>query len=82
MKTLIFFSDKRFMANPCPTFGLISVGDGGRLGNLMSQYATLLAASKLIKATPVITPHMRTTLTKIFPKLSIPPLNCSGPIGI
>merc|ERR1712141_178639 len=33
--------------NRCQSFGLLTVGDGGRLGNLMSQYATLVGASEI-----------------------------------
>ena len=67
--------------NRCQSFGLLTVGDGGRLGNLMSQYATLVGASEIINATPVISDHMRKTLAKVFPYLSIPVLNCTGPLN-
>ena len=61
----------------CQNEGLITVADAGRLGNQMCQYATLMATSKLINATPVISYRMSKILTKVFPNLTIPVLNCS-----
>ena len=58
--------------NKCPDHGVISVSDRGRLGNLMSQYATLYAYSKLLDRQPVISQHMSNTLLKVFPSASIP----------
>ena len=51
---------------------MITVSDRGRLGNLMSQYATLYAYSKLLNRQPVISQHMSDTLLKVFPSASIP----------
>ena len=67
--------------NNCQNGGLITVADAGRLGNQMCQYATLMATSKLINATPVISSRMSKILTKVFPSLTIPVLNCSKPLN-
>ena len=40
-----------------------------------------VGASKIINATPVISDHMQKTLAKVFPYLSIPVLNCTGPLN-
>ena len=78
---LFFFSSNYLPQQNCQNRNFLSVGDGGRLGNLMSQYATLWAASKLVptKVLPVITSTMHTALTKIFPNISIPKMpQCNG----
>ena len=52
--------------------------DGGRLGNILSQYASLYAYSRLLHnvTTPLLTKKMYTTLkTKIFPDISIKTFN-------
>ena len=67
--------------NNCQNVGLITVADAGRLGNQMCQYATLIATSKLINATPVISSRMSKILNKIFPSLTIPVLNCSNSLN-
>lgn len=64
--------------NKCPDHGVISVSDRGRLGNLMSQYATLYAYSKLLDRQPVISQHMSNTLLKVFPSASIPSSSICG----
>ena len=56
----------------------MTVFDGGRLGNLMSQYASLYAYARLLKNTtnPVLSHKMHTELkTKIFPHISIKTYN-------
>ena len=41
--------------NPCKEYGrIMTVHDSGRLGNQMSEYATLLAAAKLANYTPCL----------------------------
>ena len=62
--------------NHCQSSGLITVGNCGRLGNQLSQYASLLAASKVINATPVISEVMRKKLVAVFPYFTFPVLNC------
>ena len=57
--------------------GLISIADDGRLGNQLGEYASLLAASKVINATPVISNVMRNKLFEVFPYFTIPSLKCS-----
>ena len=57
--------------------GLISIADDGRLGNQLGEYASLLAASKVINATPVISEVMRNKLFEVFPYFTIPSLKCS-----
>ena len=80
-----YFKNSHFrplaIKNYCQISGLITVADQGRLGNHMCQYATLISASKLINATPVISYKMSQTLTKVFPYLTIPVVNCSKPIN-
>lgn len=82
LKTIFIFSSSNYLPHQnCQNRNFLSVGDGGRLGNLMSQYATLWAASKLVptKVIPVITTTMHTALTKIFPNISIPKMpECKG----
>ncbi len=62
--------------NECPGQGMLSVSDRGRLGNLMSQYATLYAFSKMLNRSAVISRHMKDTLQRVFPQLSIPVSSC------
>ena len=66
------YSSLTIQKNKCPEYGVITVSDRGRLGNLMSQYATLYAYSKLLNRQPVISQHMSDTLLKVFPSASIP----------
>lgn len=69
--------------NPCKERGVLTVDDGGRLGNLISQYATLYGHSRRLGVKAVLSNHMSHTLGRIFPRLSIPislqseKLNCS-----
>ena len=59
--------------NNCPEHGLITVEHLGRLGNLMCQYATLYAYSKLLNRKPVISSlHMSNDLLNLFPSAFIP----------
>ena len=53
---------------------LMTVHDGGRLGNNMGEYATLYAHSKRLGIEPYITQHMKRSLqkvTKYYNSLSI-----------
>ena len=50
----------------------LSVFEGGRLGNQMSEYASLFAISKLYPShLPVISPHLHQQLSQIFPNILI-----------
>ena len=73
---LIIFEIFRHETIHCQSSGLISVADGGQLGNQLSEYASLLAASKVINATPVISEVMRKKLVAVFPYFTFPVLNC------
>ena len=66
----------------CQSSGLISVAHGGRLGNQLGEYASLLAASKVINATPVISEVMRENLLAVFPYFTIPVLECPKTPGL
>lgn len=72
------YSSLAIKKNKCPEYGVITVSDRGRLGNLMSQYATLYAYSKLLNRQPVISQHMSDTLLKVFPSASIPSSSICG----
>ena len=50
------------------------VNDGGQLANQLSAYASLLAASKFVNATPVISYNIRSKLIMEFPFITIPVL--------
>ncbi|TRY72179.1 hypothetical protein TCAL_13948, partial [Tigriopus californicus] len=56
----------------CPCKNLVTITEGGRLGNKMSQYMTLLGLSKKFNFLPIISRDMYRTLTSIFPNLTIP----------
>ena len=58
----------------CQNSGLIMVNDGGQLANQLSAYASLLAASKFVNATPVISYNIRSKLIMTFPYITIPVL--------
>ena len=52
---------------------IITVSDGGRLGNNMGQYATLWYYSKVLKNVEAfISPQMQQNLQKVFPHISLP----------
>ena len=58
----------------CQNSGLIMVNDGGQLANQLSAYASLLAASKFVNATPVISYNIRSKLIMTFPYITLPVL--------
>ena len=58
----------------CQSSGLIMVNDGGQLANQLSAYASLLAASIFVNATPVISYNIRSKLITTFPYVTIPVL--------
>ncbi|KAM9299443.1 galactoside alpha-(1,2)-fucosyltransferase 2-like [Gastrophryne carolinensis] len=49
-----------------PLPGVWTMEPGGRLGNLMGQYAALYALAKINGRQPYIMPHMHTELSKLF----------------
>ena len=53
----------------CPGYKM-TIFDGGRLGNKMGEYATLLAHSKRLGFEPVITPAMKKYFKYIFKSTS------------
>lgn len=64
----------------CRNRGILTVKSGGRLGNLMGEYATLWALAKRDGFFPVLQHRTYITLTKYFLGTSIPTvsnLNCS-----
>ena len=52
--------------------GFLTVSDRGRLGNMMSQYATLYAYARKFNMKAVISSTMSQTLRRVFPHLTIP----------
>ncbi len=64
----------------CGKGGILTVKSGGRLGNLMGEYATLWALAKRDGFFPILQHRTYITLTKYFIATSIPSidnLNCS-----
>ena len=62
-------------ARPCPAPGrLLSVNTAGRLGNVMSEYATLLAAGRELRRPAWLWPAMARTLAAYFERPSLPAL--------
>ena len=55
----------------CSDNGYLTVFDGGRLGNKMTQYATLLAHASRLGAKPVISSIMKNDLSKHFPQIRL-----------
>ena len=56
----------------CEEFGYLSIEPKGRLGNFISQYATLYGYAKYYGISPVIHPFMRDGLRHMFKHISIP----------
>lgn len=56
----------------CPCKKLMTINDCGRLGNLMSQYMTLLLQSKRFGFHAIMSKHMARHLQPVFPHLRIP----------
>lgn len=54
---------------------MVTVSDKGRIGNLMSQYMTLLGESKRLGFLPIMSNKMAQALIPIFPHLSVPSLD-------
>ncbi|XP_043195573.1 galactoside alpha-(1,2)-fucosyltransferase 2-like [Amphibalanus amphitrite] len=63
----------------CPTPSrLLSINSAGRLGNIMSEYATLLAAAGELRRPAWLHPDMARTLAVYFGRLWVPvlPISC------
>ena len=66
----------------CEEFGYLSIEPSGRLGNFISQYATLYGFAKFYGIPPVIHPYMRDRLRHMFKHTSVPVFTnktCSSP---
>ena len=61
----------------CPGYKM-TIFDGGRLGNKMGEFATLLAHSKRLGFEPVLTPSMKTKFNEIFKSISLPGKSVNG----
>ena len=48
----------------------------GGLGNVMGEYATLFAISRIYNTTAILSDSMKAKLDKIFPAISIPYFRC------
>lgn len=73
----LIFSNSSFQ---CGKDGILTVKSGGRLGNLMGEYATLWALAKRDGFFPILQHRTHSTLIKYFLNTSIPSitnLNCS-----
>ena len=58
--------DLRTRTRKCNTTSFLTVGVGGRLGNQMGEYATLLSHSLRLKMIPFIPKHQKIMLSAIF----------------
>ena len=56
----------------------MTIFDGGRLGNKMGEFATLLAQSKRLGFKPVLTPSMKKKFDQIFKSISFPGETLNG----
>ena len=53
----------------CVSLGYLTVFDGGRLGNKMTQYATLLAHASRLGVPAIISEKMKKDLIQHFPNV-------------
>ena len=68
-------------SDPCQSpRGFLTVSDRGRLGNMMSQYATLYAFARKFNLKAVISKQMNASLRKVFPHLSIEAVKCEAKV--
>ncbi|XP_047002348.1 galactoside 2-alpha-L-fucosyltransferase SEC1-like [Schistocerca americana] len=58
----------------CPKDGIVTVSQGGRLGNQMWEYASVWAVARRTGLEPYVPRCIRKVLDEIFDDLSIPPL--------
>ncbi|CAG9818396.1 unnamed protein product [Phaedon cochleariae] len=58
----------------CPQGGIVTVNQGGRLGNQIWEYASVWAVSKLTGLEPYVPGCIRNTIDELFENLSIPAL--------
>jgi len=64
--------------NPCPKYGIVSVVQGGRLGNQIWEYASVWATARRTGLEPFMPRCILKTLEEHFENLSIPPLSYIG----
>lgn len=64
--------------NPCPKYGIVSVAQGGRLGNQIWEYASVWATARRTGLEPFMPRCILKTLQEHFENLSIPPLSYIG----
>ncbi|XP_012287583.1 galactoside 2-alpha-L-fucosyltransferase 3 isoform X2 [Orussus abietinus] len=64
--------------NPCPKDGIVSVVQGGRLGNQIWEYASVWATARRTGLEPFMPRCILRTLEEYFDNLSIPPLSYIG----
>ncbi|XP_067002475.1 galactoside 2-alpha-L-fucosyltransferase SEC1-like [Anabrus simplex] len=58
----------------CPKDGIVTVSQGGRLGNQMWEYASVWAVARRTGLEPYVPRCIRKVLDEVFDDLSIPPL--------
>ncbi|XP_015600955.1 galactoside 2-alpha-L-fucosyltransferase 3 [Cephus cinctus] len=64
--------------NPCPKYGIVSVVQGGKLGNQIWEYASVWATARRTGLEPFMPRCILKTLEEHFENLSIPPLSYIG----
>jgi len=63
-----------FWKHHCPKDGIVTVAQGGRLGNQMWEYASAWAVARRTGLEPYVPRCIRKVLDEVFEDLSIPPL--------
>ena len=63
-----------FWKHHCPKDGIVTVAQGGRLGNQMWEYASTWAVARRTGLEPYVPRCIRKVLDEVFEDLSIPPL--------
>ncbi|KAK7873961.1 hypothetical protein R5R35_012970 [Gryllus longicercus] len=58
----------------CPRDGIVTVSQGGRLGNQMWEYASVWAVARRTGLEPYVPRCIRRVLDEVFEDLSVPPL--------
>nr|CAD7395470.1 unnamed protein product [Timema poppensis] len=64
----------QFWRHHCPKDGIVTVAQGGRLGNQMWEYASTWAVARRTGLEPYVPRCIRKVLDEVFEDLSIPPL--------
>lgn len=62
----------RRKSSRCPQYGIVTVMQGGRLGNQMWQYASVWAFARRTGLEPYVPRCIRVRLDQIFKQLSVP----------